>query len=1095
MKIHFLLISFLLIPVFSFSQINPDITSVRNYSPDEYNASVQNWCAVQDHRGVMYFGNTYGVLEYDGHNWNLIPVSNNSIVRSLAVDRNGTIFVGAVKEFGYLSPNYRGELEYISLSQNLDTAEHKFIDVWKTYCYKDHVIFGSREYIFKYDYHSVTPYSDSYLKKGNRFLLKLNNDLFLNNLLEGLYLVKDSVTIAPDNDFFIHKHIMLMLPHDSEKALVGTYGSGIYVYDIYTGIDTIQYSFPNETLDFLKDNGLYDGIKLKDNYVFGTLDNGSIITDKNGDNIKYLNESSGLQSNVISSIYHSSKLNSEDPLWLTTINGISSVDIYSPFSFMNKDNGLESQIFDVIRYNSTIYVSTIRGVYYLEYDKYKRPQFKQIEGIEFPWYFFKYNPPSGKYESRADDEILLVSTTMGTFQITGKTAKSLDDKGMYTGENYCINASKKDTSILYLSFNKGIEIYQYNNKKWEKLRVFKFTAEIKKVIEDNSGILWLETNNSGVIKVYPDMTTEHLNLSHGLPTLNFIMLFELNNEIVFATPKGVLKFDNTIKKFKQHELFSKLYPDTNIGFLVVQEDKRGNIWVSRYKDYDYRIERIFENKLGQYEIDSLPFKRFNFKEPEVIYPEDNGFVWIGTGDGLFKYDRNIKKEYNKKYYTLLRKITLNRDSLLFGGSNFIIKDTIKVIKAGDININSGISVKDHEFKSIRFDFSAPFFEAEDKTEFCWYLEGYDENWSNWTKDTKVIFTGLPTGDFTFHVKAKNVYGIESVSASYKFKIYPPWYRSLWACIFYLIVFVWLVVKLYNRKLIKEKIKLEKIVTQRTSEINQKNEILQSQKEEILNQRDNLDDLNKLLALQKEKIAGQRDEIEKELKETLVKSETLKKESFKFQLKSIANQMNPHFMFNTLNAVKYFILQNDIETSDKYLGKFSKLMRLTLYNSLQNAVPIEDEIEALSLYLDLEKLRSREKFNYSIKIDEALDTKYHRIPSMLIQPFIENSLLHGIYNKKGKGEIKLELKKKKNIIHCIIEDNGIGITKAGELKKKKLKTHVSVGTSLIQQRLKLISELYKNNFYFKYSDIIDKNKKLTGTKVDIELPIIESLEDL
>jgi tetratricopeptide (TPR) repeat protein len=207
-------------------------------------------------------------------------------------------------------------------------------------------------------------------------------------------------------------------------------------------------------------------------------------------------------------------------------------------------------------------------------------------------------------------------------------------------------------------------------------------------------------------------------------------------------------------------------------------------------------------------------------------------------------------------------------------------------------------------------------------------------------------------------------------------------------------------------------------------------------------------------------------------------------------RNLRQQMNPHFIFNTLNSIQYYVFQNDKMASNTYLSKFALLMRKTLDNSHYTSIPIKEEVEALELYLELESLRFKEKFTWKITIDDEIDTLLYKIPTLLIQPFVENSICHGLMHKdNGKGKILIEMALENDHIRCTVDDNGIGRDKAMEIKNNKNKEHHSLGTSITESRLKLISSIYGKKMNILYTDKKDESGQPTGTQVVINIPII------
>ncbi|MGB0886436.1 MAG: sensor histidine kinase, partial [Chitinophagales bacterium] len=200
------------------------------------------------------------------------------------------------------------------------------------------------------------------------------------------------------------------------------------------------------------------------------------------------------------------------------------------------------------------------------------------------------------------------------------------------------------------------------------------------------------------------------------------------------------------------------------------------------------------------------------------------------------------------------------------------------------------------------------------------------------------------------------------------------------------------------------------------------------------------------------------------------------------LKALKSQMNPHFIFNLLNSIQALVLKGDIEASYTYMTKFAKLVRQTLHFSDADLVELEDEIDLLKLYLDLEKLRFSKDFEYQI-IDN--DIEGIEIPPLLIQPFIENALVHGLLHKEGKKTLKLEFEFKDKLI-CTITDNGIGRKKSKEINERQRSNHKSFSTQAIEKRFKILNETYKGNFGFKYEDIFEE-ETFKETQMKLYLP--------
>lgn len=205
------------------------------------------------------------------------------------------------------------------------------------------------------------------------------------------------------------------------------------------------------------------------------------------------------------------------------------------------------------------------------------------------------------------------------------------------------------------------------------------------------------------------------------------------------------------------------------------------------------------------------------------------------------------------------------------------------------------------------------------------------------------------------------------------------------------------------------------------------------------------------------------------------------------LKSLRSQMNPHFIFNALNSVNSFISKNDERSANKYLSDFSKLMRMVMENSQQDFVSLNAEINILELYLGLEHFRFSEKFEYTFDVDSEIDKDAFEIPPMLIQPYIENAVWHGLRYKEQKGKLSITIQLiENNTIKVIIEDDGVGRKKSAELKTNNQKMGTSTGIKNTVNRISIINEIYKKNIHITIEDLFP-NKEDSGTRVIIKLP--------
>jgi tetratricopeptide (TPR) repeat protein len=230
----------------------------------------------------------------------------------------------------------------------------------------------------------------------------------------------------------------------------------------------------------------------------------------------------------------------------------------------------------------------------------------------------------------------------------------------------------------------------------------------------------------------------------------------------------------------------------------------------------------------------------------------------------------------------------------------------------------------------------------------------------------------------------------------------------------------------------------------------------------------------------------------------LKNENIQRElehkTIEMEMQALRAQMNPHFIFNCLNSINRFIMKNESQAASDYLTQFSRLIRLVLNNSKKAWIPLEDEIDMLRLYLDMEKLRFKDAFNYDLYCDKGVDPSGLFIPPLLLQPFVENAIWHGLMHKKENGLVTISFKVENDILHCTVIDNGVGRSAAASVGSKSSQAHKSMGIQITRERLALINgELNDEKVVLNIEDMIDKTGQASGTKVDLSIRFHQNYE--
>jgi len=382
------------------------IPFIRNYTRKDYDAGMQNWAVAQDNRGVMYFGNNNGILEYDGQTWQVYGVPNNSIVRSLACDTNGTVYAGAFNEFGYLYPDSRGRLQYHSLSSKLDPAYRLFDDIWKIYKCEDGILFHSFFAIFYAKDTTVTviKFNDSFGYSG-----MWNNTLYINRPGRGIYAIdvhgKDS--LITNGSFFADKTLTFLLPWKN-SILAGTNDRGMFILD-----NNKFRSWDCPVNEFLRDNQIFTGITLDQNmYAIGTVQNGLVIFDADGNLKQHVSKSKGLQNNTILSLSRDEHNN----LWLGLDNGIDFIKLNSPVTYLSPLKEIGAGYVSAL-HNGFLYLGTNQGLYCASWEKLVSTGFGYPDFARIP------NTSGQVWDLKVVDSRLICGHNNGFYEISGTHAR------------------------------------------------------------------------------------------------------------------------------------------------------------------------------------------------------------------------------------------------------------------------------------------------------------------------------------------------------------------------------------------------------------------------------------------------------------------------------------------------------------------------------------------------------------------------------------------------------------------------------------------------------------------------------------------------
>lgn len=824
--------------------------NIRNYSTKEYNMAPQNFAVVQDSRGVLYFGNNSDIIQYDGQNWDTIQTPNEVTVYSLTIDSQGVIYVGGLGQIGYLKADATGKIRYFSLLDSIkNKSERDFGPVWTCYALKDHcVYFQSSKRIFRWDGKKIKTWEPK-PNSAYHLMYNTNNTLYVREKEVGLKkLVGDNFEFIQGGDFFAQSKVYFMQPFRKNDILLSMAGKGLFVMnpaDYTTHVqDAKQLTkinpFHTEIDQFFINNYVYNGLKLNDkNYSIGTLNNGLVVIDTSGHLVGSVNKKTGLEDEALNYQY----MDADKMLWLATNNGISRVDINSPITTFNDQNGLEGLVLSIARSNGKLYAATLTGVFYLEGLSEsegtiaEQPHFKRIEGMTQPcWDLLPINS--------ATKPMLLLASDEGASVIEGDKITPI-----IKGNANVFYRSTIDSNRVFIGWTIGTvstvgltSIYWTNGKWVNEGSVGDVPDDITAIAEDKDGTLWCGHRGGGVIRIKPqydankkitNASFEKLIVIKGLKDESDesnICVRNIKGHIYFGTNRGLYKYDGNNVFSKDTSLGDQL-SNNQMGIFRMDQGPDGSIWVViiNQKDGQKQVGYVKDPGKPDQHFITMPFMSISKTITMAMFHDNDGVTWLGGPDGLVRYDSKVQKNYERDYYTLIRKVIVSHgrgDSTIFYGAYSNDSGVVSLIQSD--KFKPSLPYVDN---SLVFTYAAPDFEDESSMLYSYRLEGSDAahaQWSLWKNETKANYTYLPEGHYYFHVKAKNIFGHESREAIYEFTILSPWYRTIWAYIAYVLFFAFFI---YGVVTVSTR-SLRNIISERTAEVVKQKEVIELKNKDI-----------------------------------------------------------------------------------------------------------------------------------------------------------------------------------------------------------------------------------------------------------------------
>lgn len=731
------LLSFLFIALSLQAQELPPIVK---YSTGAYGAGNQNWMISQDSRKFMYFANNEGLLEFNGTAWTLYPSPNETIIRSVNVisDR---VYTGCYMEFGYWQRSASGSLKYHSLSQKVKGRILDDEQFWNIANHDQWIIFQSLNQIFIYDTKSGK-FNIIKLETGVNKVFTVDNTIFYQTFGTGLFEIENGASklVSDDPVLITNKIVNIFLRNDS--YLLQTQFNGLFVLR-----DGVIAKWQTASDTELSASSIYSSRMLSDgSLALGTVSNGIFILSPEGNTRYHITQNKGLSNNTALSVFEDADKN----LWIGLDNGINCINLKSGLRSFVDDTGFLGTVYASILHNGYLYIGTNQGLFYKAYGSDGEPKF--IPGTKGQvWSLYAY---SGT---------LFCGHDSGTYIIGEGTASHIfSASGTWKFEPHPTNPN-----LLLQGNYHGISVLEQTTAGWKFRNWIKGFDYSSRYFETAGNDIYVSHEYKGVFRITADTGyTKAIAVEaykHPRKGKNS-GLGKFNNIIYYASKDGFYKLDAKSRRFSKDSALTKILQQDTYTSGKLTADKSNRLWYFTKNYINYFSSGKLNTALKHNVIpipSSLTNSMLGYENITQLSPSN---YLVGTTDG---------------YYTI------NTSSLLFNNYDISITSvaTNKLNRPAQKISMAGEGEFPYAENNLTFSFTVPEYDKYVNAQFQYLLEGMQDEWSEWTNRAFINFKNLPSGTYTFKVRAKTGSNI-SKPATYTFTVLKPWYRTNIALLVY-----------------------------------------------------------------------------------------------------------------------------------------------------------------------------------------------------------------------------------------------------------------------------------------------------------------------
>jgi serine phosphatase RsbU (regulator of sigma subunit) len=760
----------------------PGRALLRTYLPREYGGEAQNWALAQGADGVLHAGNNSGVLSYDGRRWQLLPLPNRDVVRSLAVDAAGTLWIGGKGDFGRLVRGADGEARFESLLGLVPPEDRDFKDVWSTFVAGDGVAFVARRQLFLYRNGKLAVVRSEHNLIGARWVAgRVHVHLWEVGpaTLEG-----ERFEPLPGTRELARKGVMFVLPLDAERLLLATYDDGFYVHD---GRQAVRW--PTAADGLFRRFAPNDGKVLADgSLAIGTRGGGLVVLDRQGALLRVVDGAAGLPSAHVRNVLQ----DRQGGVWLALQRGVARVEPGPAFSVFDEASGLQGGVRALLRHGDTLYVSTATRLFRL-----RNGQLAVVRGLQAESWGLLF--AHGR---------VLAGSPLGAFEVEGDEARPVAAE--VTRSVFHLHPTDGDPDTVLAGLGRGLDRLVWKGGRWTWGHPIEgFGGEVRGLATTSDGWLWIHALPATLARarLRGDALTdlETFGLADGLPA-GATHVFDLPGGPVFANEieEGSLVFDGARRRFVPAVELSRRYglpSDRIVPLSPPDADGRFVVRVAAEVRDGWRVAVVTPDARGAFSARVLvddPLSNLDLRSTALL---DGPLLWLGGQDGLVRCDlRAIGGDEMPGFATLLRRVAAGPRPLPLAGAEPVIP---------------------HAEADLRFEVGAPRFGDEAGVQFQFRLDGHDAGWSEWVPEGRISYSRLPEGRYTWRARARDLGHRLSAEASYRFRVLPPWQRTPWAYGAYglaLLATAWGLHSARVRRLERQRAALEAVVAQRTAEV-------------------------------------------------------------------------------------------------------------------------------------------------------------------------------------------------------------------------------------------------------------------------------------